>query len=67
MNMRPDEALFVGDSEVDYRTAENAGSLSLIVNYGFRTREELEKSSIEDSISSVGELRNRIWQLINIC
>lgn len=67
LNMRPDEALFVGDSEVDYRTAENAGSLSLIVNYGFRTREELEKSSIADSISSVRELRNRIWQLINVC
>jgi len=32
---RPNEALLIGDSEVDVQTARNAGILSAIVNYGF--------------------------------
>lgn len=31
----PQEALLVGDSEVDVQTARNAGTLAAIVNYGF--------------------------------
>lgn len=31
----PDEALLVGDSEVDVLTARNAGMLAVAVNYGF--------------------------------
>jgi phosphoglycolate phosphatase len=33
--VRPENALFIGDSEVDVQTARNAGSLCAIVNYGF--------------------------------
>jgi phosphoglycolate phosphatase len=32
---RPNEALLIGDSEVDVQTARNAGIFSAIVNYGF--------------------------------
>jgi phosphoglycolate phosphatase len=32
---RPNEALLIGDSEVDVQTARSAGILSAIVNYGF--------------------------------
>jgi phosphoglycolate phosphatase len=32
---RPNEAVLVGDSEVDVQTARNAGTLAAIVNYGF--------------------------------
>ena len=34
--------IYVGDSEVDIRTAENAGILCLTVLWGLRTRQELE-------------------------
>jgi len=33
----PDEALLIGDSEVDVQTARNAGTLAAAVNYGFGT------------------------------
>jgi len=32
---RPNEALLIGDSEVDVQTARNAGTLAAAVNYGF--------------------------------
>ena len=31
----PDEAMVVGDSEVDVQTARNAGTIAVAVNYGF--------------------------------
>ncbi len=31
----PRDAVFVGDSEVDVQTARNAGTVAVIVNYGF--------------------------------
>jgi phosphoglycolate phosphatase len=34
-SLRPNEAVLVGDSEVDVQTARNAGMLAAIVNYGF--------------------------------
>jgi phosphoglycolate phosphatase len=34
-NTRSDEAVLIGDSEVDVQTARNAGMLAAIVNYGF--------------------------------
>jgi phosphoglycolate phosphatase len=35
LGVEPREALLVGDSEVDVRTARNAGMLAAAVNYGF--------------------------------
>jgi phosphoglycolate phosphatase len=35
LNAGPQEALLVGDSEVDVQTARNAGTLAAAVNYGF--------------------------------
>lgn len=34
-------AVYVGDSEVDFMTAENSGMDCVLVSWGFRTREEL--------------------------
>lgn len=36
------DAVYIGDSEVDIQTAENAGLDSIIVTWGFRDREYLE-------------------------
>jgi len=35
----PEEAMLVGDSEVDVQTARNAGTLAVTVNYGFGTHD----------------------------
>ena len=39
-----DGAVYVGDSEVDLRVAENAGLPCLLVTWGFRDKEDLEKA-----------------------
>lgn len=41
------ECVYVGDSEVDLETAENAGIPCLAVLWGFRTKEELRKSGAQ--------------------
>lgn len=41
LGSRPEEALYVGDSEVDYHTAVNAGVDCVLVSWGFREREKL--------------------------
>lgn len=35
LSAAPDEAMIIGDSEVDIQTARNAGTLAVAVNYGF--------------------------------
>lgn len=42
LGVAPEEALFVGDSEVDILTARNAGIPCLAVSWGFRSREVLQ-------------------------
>lgn len=37
-----EHALYVGDSEVDFQTAENVGMDCVLVSWGFRTAEELK-------------------------
>lgn len=50
------EAVYVGDSEVDVQTAENAGLDLIAVGWGFRTREELLESGAERIFSSPQEV-----------
>ncbi len=39
LSVAPNEALIIGDSEVDVQTARNAGTLAAAVNYGFGTHD----------------------------
>lgn len=39
----PGESLYVGDTEVDYKTAKNAGVGLVLCDWGFRPRAQLEK------------------------
>ncbi|NLK98355.1 HAD family hydrolase [Defluviitalea saccharophila] len=55
------ECVYVGDSEVDYKTAVNAGMKSVLVLWGFRSREELIKLNPEGVIESPHE----IFKMIN--
>lgn len=40
LNARKEDAVYIGDSEVDIKTAANAGLPCLAVSWGFRTKEE---------------------------
>lgn len=48
--------LYVGDSEVDVQTGKNAGVKTVIVSWGFRTREELNRAGAGTVIDAPGEL-----------
>lgn len=51
-SLRAEEVLYVGDSEVDILTAENAGVDSLSVTWGFKSREFLENHGAKIIIDS---------------
>lgn len=51
-----EDALYVGDSGVDMRTAANAGIFSVGVSWGFRSRRELEENGACRLIDRPGEL-----------
>lgn len=65
-NLNKKDCLYVGDTNIDKESATNAGLDYLLVNYGYRTKEELEKMCPNDtSISSVNELYNSILLWVN--
>ncbi len=45
-----DETVYVGDSEVDHKTAVNSGLRCISCLWGFRTREELERAGAGGNI-----------------
>ena len=61
------DVLYIGDTNIDKESATNAGLKYALVNYGFRSKEELEKMCPGDtSISSVDELYNYIIKWVNL-
>ena len=59
----PEEAVFVGDSEVDARTAQNAGVYALGVTWGFRDPEELQAAGIPETVDTPEALADRLIAL----
>lgn len=55
-NLNKDEAVYVGDSEVDIETSHNAEMDCIAVSYGFRDRDQLETEIIADSVSELKEI-----------
>lgn len=53
LNLKITETLMVGDSEMDIQCGQNAGSKTCAVTYGYRTKEELQKSSPDFIIDSI--------------
>ena len=60
-----DSTIYIGDSEVNYLTANNAGVKSIIVNYGFRTKEELERSGVMESVNNISALLSLIEEFFS--
>lgn len=56
----PADTLFVGDSNVDIRTAKNGGLTGCGVLWGFRTRAELEAEGADFIVETPAELAELI-------
>lgn len=54
------DAVYIGDSEVDIMTANNAKMDSIIVSWGFRDKEFLREKGAKVIVSSPDEIRNII-------
>lgn len=60
LKARPEDTLYVGDSDVDMQTAHNAGLTACGVTWGFRSRQELEGEHPRFLADTVAELRQCI-------
>lgn len=58
--MDRNDAVYVGDTEVDLMTARNAGMDCISVLWGFRTEEELAESGAVRMVKSVKELEDML-------
>ncbi len=56
LSVRPEEAVYIGDSEVDVRTARNAGVDGIFVDWGFRDCGALRAAGAEWILSDPAEL-----------
>lgn len=53
-------AVYVGDSEVDIETAENAGLEAVLVTWGFREADFLQGRGAKRLVASANELKNAL-------
>ena len=53
-----EQAVYIGDSEVDVQTAQNAGLDCICVDWGFRTKKDLVRSGAKTIVSSCDEIRD---------
>ncbi len=56
LGIKADNAVYVGDSEVDIETARNSGISFVIVGWGFRDSEYLIEAGAEKTIGTTAEL-----------
>ena len=54
------ETVFIGDSEVDIKTGENAGMLKVGVSWGYRPRDVLEAACADHIADTPGDLLSRL-------
>ena len=60
LTINKDKVLYVGDSEVDIKTANNVGIDGLFLSYGYRPKEELLRHSnniIDDALDIINYLK----------
>jgi phosphoglycolate phosphatase len=56
LGVEPQRCLFVGDSEIDAETARRAGMEFVAVEWGYRSRTELEKAGAKKLVSAPNQL-----------
>lgn len=62
MGVLPERCVYVGDSDVDVLTARNSGMDCIAVDWGFRSRESLERAGADVIASTPWELADKILQ-----
>ena len=55
-NLKPEEILFIGDSEIDMQTATNANMYAVGVSWGYRTTDELIADGAKQIINKPADL-----------
>lgn len=60
LNVSRENAVYIGDSDVDIRTAANAEMDSIIVEWGFRERDFLLKNGAKTIVSAAKEIEDII-------
>ncbi len=60
LGIQKSEAVYIGDSEVDIKTASNAGMDCIIVDWGFRERQYLVSCGADKIVSNVEELLKNV-------
>ncbi|WP_163400780.1 HAD family hydrolase [Flavobacterium fluviatile] len=55
-NLKPEEVMFVGDSDIDMQTAVNANMFPVGVTWGYRSEEELKASGAKLVVNTASEL-----------
>lgn len=63
LNIDKNDAVYVGDSDVDYLTAKNAEIDCISVLWGYRTKEEIESVGANNFISKTDELFDAVMKL----
>ncbi|NLZ77713.1 MAG: HAD family hydrolase [Spirochaetales bacterium] len=63
MDLRLEEMLLIGDSEVDYQSARGANMDVILVSWGFRPREALAALEGAHIVDSVEELKEAMYAL----
>ncbi|MGN1206093.1 MAG: HAD family hydrolase [Eubacterium sp.] len=56
-----EDAVYIGDSEVDYETAQASGLPCVLVSWGFRDKELLESFDAEKVVDNVKDLREFLF------
>jgi len=60
-HMNKDETIYIGDSEVDIQTANNAGINHIIVKWGFREYNFLKEKGAHIIVSSTKEIEDIVF------
>lgn len=63
LDVKPEECVFVGDSDVDMRTGTNGGMIPLGVLWGYRGRDVLEAAGAKAFCETVADLPSVIAEL----
>lgn len=58
MNVKPENTIMVGDTEMDIQCGKNANSKTLGVTYGYRSKEFIENQKPDAIVSSLIEIKN---------
>jgi len=61
LNSTPDNTMMIGDSIVDFQTAQNSGMQTVLVEWGFAGREALVAEGCLPIVSNADELRDIIF------